>query len=155
MKDQLIREGMKNAMVVPFDKLTGKPYKKAQDSKITKNTEPIRDQKTDVTSVEKAADSGEVENLVFKVQIGSFKNDLRSTAFRKAYIKISKLMKIDRYTDSKNNFIYTVGSLKIYQEACSLKDLMVSEGIKDAFVAAFLKGERIKVNEAIKIAGGK
>lgn len=64
-------------------------------------------------------------------------------------------MKIDRYTDSRNNFIYTVGSLQNYQEACNLKDQMVSEGIKDAFVAAFLNGERIKVNEAIKIAGGK
>ncbi len=155
MKDQLIREGMKGAIVVTFDKLTGKPFKKVQVSTIPKNTELIAVPKTEVISVEKSANSGEVENLIFKVQIGSFKNDLRSTAFRKAYIKISKLMKIDRYTDSRNNFIYTVGSLKIYKEACNLKDQMVSEGIKDAFVAAFLNGERIKVNEAIKIASGK
>jgi tetratricopeptide (TPR) repeat protein len=155
MKDQLIREGMKNAIVVPFDKLTGKPFKKVPVSAITKNTEPVMVQKTDVTSVEKSEKSSDVEKLAFKVQIGSFKNDLRSTAFRKASIKISKLMKIDRYTDSRNNFIYTVGSLQNYQEACNLKDQMVSEGIKDAFVAAFLNGERIKVNEAIKIAGGK
>jgi hypothetical protein len=32
---------------------------------------------------------------------------------------------------------------------------MVSEGFKDAFLAAFLDGARIKVNEAIKLAGGK
>ncbi len=155
MKDQLIREGMKNAIVVPFDKTTGKPYKKEPVSAKIKDANTIEVIKSDAISVEKSTPGGEVENIAFKVQIGSFKNDLRSTAFRKAYIKISKLMKIDRYTDSRNNFIYTVGSLTNYKEACNLKDQMASEGIKDAFVAAFQNGERIKVNEAIKIAGGK
>jgi cell division protein FtsN len=155
MKDQLIREGMKSAMVVTFDKSTGKPFKKLPVVTITKNTVPIVVPKPEIELVEKSANGSSADNLFFKVQIGSFKNDLRSTAFRKAYVKISKQMKIDRYTDSKNNFIYTVGSLKNYQEACSLKDQMVLEGIRDAFVAAFLNGERIKVNEAIKIAGGK
>ena len=151
MKDQLIREGMKSAVVVTYDKSTGKPASQVNVSNVKKNPK----QTVAPTPVENTTKSATGENLIFKVQIGSFRNDLQSTAFRKAYQRISKIMKVDRHTDSRNNVIYTVGNIANYQEICKLKDQMVSEGIKDAFVAAFLNGERIKVNEALKIAGGK
>lgn len=155
MKDQLIREGMKNSVVVTFDKTTGKPASPVNVSIVKKNREQIIEQKLVEKPVENSTKSAPVENLIFKVQIGSFRNDLQSTAFRKAHQRISKIMKVDRQTDSRNNVIYTVGNIDNYHEICKLKDQMVSEGIKDAFVAAFLNGQRIKVNEAIKIAGGK
>ncbi len=155
MKDQLIREGMKNSVVVTFDKTTGKPARPVNVSIVKKNREQIIEQKLVEKPVENSTKSAPVENLIFKVQIGSFRNDLQSTAFRKAHQRISKIMKVDRQTDSRNNVIYTVGNIDNYHEICKLKDQMVSEGIKDAFVAAFLNGQRIKVNEAIKIAGGK
>ena len=155
MKDQLIREGMKNSVVVTYDKTTGKPAKMLPVSSVKKNHEQIISSKSVETPVVNSTTSATNENLIFKVQIGSFKNDLQSTAFRKANQRISKLMKVDRHTDSRNNVIYTVGNLTNYHDVCKLRDQMVSEGIKDAFVAAFLNGERIKVNEALKIAGGK
>jgi hypothetical protein len=89
------------------------------------------------------------------VQIGSFKNDLQPTTFRKAKQKISKLMTVEKYTDSKKNVVYTVGNTPSYQDIVQLKGQMVTEGIKDAFVAAYLNGERIKVSEAKKIMEGK
>jgi len=155
MKDQLIREGMKNSVVVTYDKTTGKPAKSLTVSSAKKNPEQIISSKPVETAVENLAKSATNENLIFKVQIGSFRNDLQSTAFRKAYHRISKLMKVDRQTDSRNNVIYTIGNITNYQDVCKLRDRMVSEGFKDAFVAAFLNGQRIKVKEALKIAGGK
>jgi hypothetical protein len=155
MKDQLIREGMKNSVVVTYDKKTGKPSKLSTVSSAKKNPEQIISSKPVETSGENSTKSATGENLIFKVQIGSFRNDLQSTAFRKAHQRISKIMKVDKQTDSRNNVIYTVGNMANYQDICKLKDQMVSEGIKDAFVAAFLNGQRIKVNEAIKIASGK
>lgn len=155
MKDQLKREGMKNSVVVTYDKTTGRPAKPVTVSSVKKNARQTASPKPVEMPVENSIKSVSTENLIFKVQIGSFRNDLQSTAFRKAHQRISKLMKVDRHTDSRNNVMYTVGNFSNYQDVCKLRDQMVSEGIKDAFVAAFLNGERIKVNEAIKIAGGK
>lgn len=155
MKDQLIREGMRNSVVVTYDKTTGRPAKPQTVPVVKKSSEQVDASKPVETTVDNSTKSPAIENVIFKVQIGSFKNDLRSTAFRKAYQRISKLMKVDRKTDARNNVIYTVGNITNYQDVCKLKDQMVAEGIKDAFVAAYHNGERIKVNEAIKIAGGK
>ena len=155
MKDQLALEGMKNAVVVPFDKGTGKTAKAKSAAPVTKENDHAAEVKTVVASAETQKKGIPVENLVFKVQIGSFKNDMRPTTFRRAYARISKQMKVDKYTDSKNNVVYNVGSFATYTDASKMKDQMVQEGLKDAYVAAFQNGARIKVAEAIKLAGGK
>ena len=90
MKDQLIREGMKGAVVVTCDKSTGKIIKPQKTAPVAgkpqkvvtvkKDQEPETGAKPAVSPGEAAASGVPVENLVFKVQIGSFKNDLRSTA---------------------------------------------------------------------------
>jgi tetratricopeptide (TPR) repeat protein len=165
MKDQLIREGMKGAVVVTYDKSTGKVFKPQKNVPVAakpqpvvvvkKDPEPVTVAKPTVPPVETAASGVPVENLVFKVQIGSFKNDLRSTVFRKSYARISKQMKVDKYTDSKNNVVYTVGSYPTYADASRMREQLIKEGLKDAYVAAFQNGIRIKVAEAIRLAGGK
>ena len=165
MKDQLIREGMKGSVVVTYDKSTGKPFKPQKAAPVAakpqpvvavkKDPEPATVSKTTVPPVETIASGIPVENLVFKVQIGSFKNDLRSTAFRKSYARISKQMKVDKHTDAKNNVVYTVGSYPTYADASRMREQLVKEGLKDAYVAAFQNGTRIKVAEAIRLAGGK
>ena len=156
MKDQLVREGMKASIVATFDKETGRPVKQEkQAATVKKDIASVVTSKTVEPPVEKPALSAPAGIPVFKVQIGSFKNDLMSTSFRKAKAKISKQITVDRYTDSKNNVIYTAGTLTVYAEAVKLREEMVTEGIKDAFIAAYLDGTRIKVNEAIKLAGGK
>jgi tetratricopeptide (TPR) repeat protein len=154
MKDQLVAEGMKGAVVAPFDKNTGKPIKKVpvsvtkKDSVQTVLPQPALKDDPSIKSVA-------VENLIFKVQIGSFKNGILSPSFKKAYIRISKLQKVEKYTDSKKFDIYTVGNFALYPDAAKMKDQMVTEGIRDAFVAAFHNGVRIKVVDALKLAGGK
>jgi cell division protein FtsN len=165
MKDQLIREGMKGAVVVTYDKSTGKLIKPEKTLPVAakprpavavkKDPEPETVAKPTVQPVETVASGVPVENLVFKVQIGSFKNDLRSTAFRKSYARISKQMKVDKHTDAKNNVVYTVGNYPTYADASRMREQLVKEGLKDAYVAAFQNGTRIKVAEAIRLAGGK
>ena len=160
MKDQLIREGIKGAKVASFNK---------KGEKATKPAAIVVSKKDSVKSVEaippltppgasQAGTSGKsvaVENLIFKVQIGSFRNGVVTPSFKKIYLRISKSNKINKYTDSRKFEIYTIGDFPAYADATKMKDQMVREGIKDAFVAAFLKGERIKVSEALKLAGGK
>ncbi|MCL6103854.1 MAG: tetratricopeptide repeat protein [Bacteroidetes bacterium] len=107
------------------------------------------------SSADTVTKSVPVGNLVFKVQIGSFKNGVLSTSFRKSYAKISKLRKIDKYTDSKKQVIYSVGNFIHYADASKMKNQLILEGMKGSYVTAYHNGVRISVPEAIKLAGGK
>ncbi len=157
LKDQLIKEGMKGAFVATFSKSTDQPVKVLPASVLNKEKE--QEQKIVEKPVNPVGDknnkSAAVENLIFKVQIGSFKNGLVSAAFKKSYARISKSTKVEKYSDSKQFDIYTVGNFAKYADASKMKDQIVAGGIKDAFVAAYLNGQRIKVSEALKLAGGK
>lgn len=159
MKDQLIKEGIKTAKVASFSKGGEKVIKpmpvvvSKKDS--VKNVVATAPASLAAESTGESSKYATVENLIFRVQIGSFKNGVVTPSFKKIYLRISKLHKINKYTDSKKYEIYTVGDFSAYGDASRMKDQMVQEGIKDAFVAAFLKGERIKVSEALKLAGGK
>ncbi len=109
----------------------------------------------DIARVQAVAKTTRVENLLFKVQIGAFKNGVLTQAFKSSYAKISKLRKTDKYTDAKKYVIYTVGNFSVYTDAAKMKDQLIREGMKGAFVVAYLNGERIPVAEAIKLAEGK
>ncbi len=154
MKDQLIREGMKGATVTAFNKNTDQPVKAVPTLAPKKSIEPVAKEEA-ISPITENNNSTIVEDLIFKVQIGSFKNGVLTPSFKKANARISKLTKVEKYTDSRKFDVYTAGNFPLYADASKMKDQIVSEGIKDAFVAAFLKGQRIKVSEALKLAGGK
>ena len=156
MKDQLVQEGMKSAKVVSFNKSGDKvakaaPPPAARKDSVKSAVAPPPVLPSGNTSNQSAA----VENLIFRVQISSLKNGIITPAFKKIYARISKLYKVDNYTDSRKYEIYTVGEFTGYPEATKMKNQMIQEGIKDAFIAAFHNGERIKVSEALILAGKK
>ena len=88
--------------------------------------------------------------VVFKVQIGSFKNGKLTPAFKTRYAMLSKFRKIDKYTDEKHNEIYTIGNFSVYKDATTLKNQLIMEGVKGAFLAAFKNGERVPVSSVVK-----
>ncbi len=101
------------------------------------------------------AKNASADNMIFKVQVGAFKNGVITPVFKKSYLKISKIRKIDKYTNPKKYVVYTVGSFSKYADATKMKDQLILEGMKGAFVIAFRNGARIAVTDAIKLAGGK
>jgi len=120
---------------------------------------PVAEVKTE-PAPEKAISQAEpksvqVENLVFKVQSASFKNGVLAQTFKTSFSKIGKLRKIDKYTDPRKYVIYTVGNFNLYADASKMKDQLIREGMKGAFVVAYHNGVRIPVTEAIKLAEGK
>ena len=68
---------------------------------------------------------------------------------------MSKFRKIDKYTDAKKNVIYTVGNFTNYDDASLLKNQLIMEGAKGAFLAAFKNGVRVPVNSVVKKMPGK
>ena len=89
-------------------------------------------------------------DIVFKVQIGSFLNGKLTPAFKTMYSKLSKFRKIDKNTDSKKYVVYTIGSFTNYKDASLLKNQLIMEGAKGAFLAAFKNGERVPVSSVVK-----
>ena len=69
--------------------------------------------------------------------------------------KLSKFRKIEKYTDSKKNEIYTVGNFTDYKDASLLKNQLILEGAKGAFLASYKNGERIPISRAVKKQPGK
>ena len=90
------------------------------------------------------------EIVVFKIQIGSFKNGKLTADFKAKYAKISKFRKVDKYMDEKKYEIYTVGNFTVYNDATLLKNQLIMEGMKGAFLAAFRNGVRVPVNSVVK-----
>lgn len=93
------------------------------------------------------------EKIVYKVQIGSFKNGVQTQTFKNLYAKLSKLRKIDQYTDEKKYEVFTVGSFGNYKDVKVLKDQLVLEGAKGAFIVAFKDGAKTPVKDALKMTG--
>jgi len=93
------------------------------------------------------------ENILYKVQVGAFKNGVVTPLFKRAYAKVSKLRKIDKFTDPKKFVVYTVGSFKHYADATKMKDQLLLEGMKGSFVVAYQNGLKIPVVQALKITG--
>ncbi len=87
------------------------------------------------------------EGLIFKVQIGAFRNPIPQDLFQ-------GMSPITGETTAKGFIRYTAGLFKKYNTADKVKNKIVGLGYKDAFVVAFLDGKRIPINEAYAMAGG-
>ncbi len=87
------------------------------------------------------------DQIVFKVQIGAFKNE--PPADIKAKFSTIKDVKQSQTNAGVNR--YTAGSFSDYKEAQKFKDELKKKGIEGAFVIAFFKNELISVPEALEL----
>lgn len=85
--------------------------------------------------------------IVYKVQIGAFYEEVPLEMANK-FIKIAR-KGIQNYKDKNGLTIYTVGDVKSYDEANTLKAQVIAEAqLTDAFVVAYRDGEKIPVEDA-------
>jgi N-acetylmuramoyl-L-alanine amidase len=84
----------------------------------------------------------EKPQISYRVQFASYKKE-KTLEFR----KFRGLADIKMYKHN-DMFKYTTGDFTTLEEASVLKKELVIEGYKDVFVVAFLKGERISLDEA-------
>ncbi|MCW3102056.1 MAG: WD40-like beta Propeller containing protein [Bacteroidetes bacterium] len=83
--------------------------------------------------------------IVFKVQIGAFKDEV-PLEIANQFLKIAN-RGIKNYKDANGLTIYTVGNFKTYDAALSLKNEIIAI-VKDAFIVAYNNGNKISVEEA-------
>ncbi|MBL7917439.1 MAG: hypothetical protein JNM96_03520, partial [Bacteroidia bacterium] len=84
------------------------------------------------------------DGLMFRVQIGAFRNAVPNNSFR-------GLTPVNGET-TPNGFIrYTAGNFNKFENASAVKSDLNNNGYPDAFVVAFFNGKRITINEALEI----
>jgi hypothetical protein len=84
------------------------------------------------------------DGLVFRVQIGAFKNRIANNSFR-------GLTPVSGETTPNGYIRYTAGNFNQFQNAAAVKNDLNRNGYPDAFVVAFLNGKRITILEAMEM----
>jgi N-acetylmuramoyl-L-alanine amidase len=86
----------------------------------------------------------ETANIIFKVQIAA--------SSKKLALKPYNFNGLDELSRKKKGKIwrYFYGETKDYNQAVVMKDMVVSRGYTTAFVVAYLNGDRISIENAIK-----
>jgi predicted transcriptional regulator len=91
-----------------------------------------------------------VANIVYKLQLGAFKNEVPVEIMNK-YLSIAD--KGIANFKSGDLTIYTVGNFKDAAAAEAIKLEVIAKGITDAFVIALNNGGKISLEEAKKLSG--
>ena len=84
------------------------------------------------------------DGLVFRVQIGAFKNQLANDAFK-------GLSPLNGETVGNGYIRYTAGNFVKFENASAVKNDLRNLGYSDAFVVAYFNGKRVTVAEAIAL----
>ncbi len=94
--------------------------------------------------------SGEEEDIVYKVQLGSFSGRV-PVRTQTVFDQMARVRPIETFLNENNSTVYTTGNLRNFDDALSLQNQIRIEGIKDAFVIAIKDGKRISLPEAKNI----
>jgi len=137
---------LKKKTIAPKDKAIVKTTNTAK-TKFAKNT--IKIDGLEVTKGNAYSESkpipldSKIEDwLVFRVQVGAFKNKLPNDAFK-------GLSPLNGETAGNGYTRYTAGNFKKVENANAVKNDLRSLGYSDAFVVVFFNGKRISLNEAL------
>ncbi len=88
------------------------------------------------------------DGLVFRVQIGAFRNPVPNNSFR-------GLTPVNGESTGNGFIRYTAGNFNKIENATAVKNDLNRNGYPDAFVVAFFNGKRISINEALEILGNE
>lgn len=119
--------------------------------KARENNKALANQPTESksTSLKEQKKNNVKSNIVFKIQIGVFKDQVPLDVANK-YLKINK-KGVSNYVDENGLIVYTVGNYKTLAEAEKERLEIIEQDISDPFIIADNNGKRISVEEAKKI----
>lgn len=112
------------------------------------NVQPVKNEPVSNDELKKTVLENNTESetgIVFKVQIGAFKDEV-PLEIANQFIKIAG-KGIKNYKDDNGLTVYTLGSFKTYEEASGLK-VEIAGTVKDAFIIAMNNGKKISIDEA-------
>jgi len=90
------------------------------------------------------------DSVVFKVQIGSFKEKVPVNKVNR-FLELASNHDVEQERDATGIIAYFVGKFQSYNEAIKMRDILINEGANDAFIVAFNGKQKIPVNYAKKL----
>ena len=140
LSDSVSQVKMANSIFMAFEKYRNEL--EGIDVKVTDDSVPVEITKEDPTAVV----VNNKDKIIFKVQIETSDKKVPLTDVKFKNIKVSEYKQDNLYK-------YTVGNYENdFKAASQYKKVMISQGYQHAFVVAFLNGERINIEKAIKLA---
>jgi N-acetylmuramoyl-L-alanine amidase len=119
---------------------------KKEIAKVDVKSEPKKEVKSEVNIEKSIENNNEKDKVIFRVQIETSDKKIEQSNAK------FKGLEVFEYQQDKL-FKYTVGKyLNDYKGANILKNNVRSNGFSNAFIVAFLNGERINLEKAIKLA---
>ncbi len=137
-KAEVNAAGVKDAFVTAY---RGGQRISAADAQ--NNTAVTGTQTTNTTTAPAATNTA---GIVFKVQIGAYRNEV-PVETTTLFFKLPS--KVEYYKDADGVTIFTVGEFSNPDEARKLKDQVMAAGLKDAFLVAYQGKEKISVDKAL------
>jgi len=154
-KDRIRNLGIKDAFVTAYHKGRKISLNEADDLK-KQNVKTEQNRTIELPQVKVVSpptnENIDIENLFYKIQIGAYKeqvpvNDVTS------WLSLARKQDLSQFTDENNFTIFTVGNYKTYSEASRMKEILINEGIKDAFIVAYSKNKKVNVAKAKELLG--
>jgi hypothetical protein len=140
-KVDMLLKGFPDAFIVAYKDGKRVPLTTVGATQVKKETENLED-------LHKPMSTANKDLVVFKVQIGVFRNEPPADM----QAKFNKMKDIQKQTTTTGLTRYSVGSFKDYNAAVKLKNEMKEKyGIDDAFVVAFFKDQYISLQEALEL----
>lgn len=152
-KNRIVQLGITDAFVSAYYK--GKKITLNEAANIEKQNQGKTQNDVNVTYPEQSIPTNQntvnqpvnKEDIVFKIQIGAFKEQIPVDKVND-FIDVAANHGLDQENDASGSVIYSVGKIKKYEEAVKLRDVLINEGFKDAFIIAYNGKQKISVNEA-------
>ena len=149
-RDRIRKLGIKDAFVTAYYKgkkisLTDAAKLEAQNISKESEKEIILPQ----AKVKPANFNIDKNKLFFKVQIGAYKEAI--PVEKVEWLSLARTKDLQQFKDERGYTVFAVGNYKSYKEAARMKQILINEGIKDAFVVAYEGKKKIPVAKAMEL----
>ncbi len=135
---ELEKNGVKIIAVEDFNELEESLQQKQQE--LLQLQESITNLTQDNSDLEKVEEESINNTVIYTVQIGAFENN-NTQLYSDNLIQFKEVYKDEFYK-------YSIGAYSTLEEAQSFRKKIVEIGFRDAFIASYQNGERLKIEEA-------